>query len=867
MVRNARMRGSIALLWLLMISLASTESAADIQADFFTGRVDATSTGSGFRNWTSSDLGLVVSRRDQPISAGTSSWFEHDPGTALVNTKGVAATGFTVGVNVTEIAVYVGIDGKLNIGTVFNGGAISWVSADPPAGKTLTGHIVAVTNVSGGSRFLNVGATTTDSKLYRFVLLLSLGSGAWTDSSAGLSWLPDNPLAATVNASQTIVSIFASHSPNTESLGMLRWNGATWSTLNLGRPANKRACRSIATAQGQISSISGSYKVLVACAPHNLVGEVYIATATSESSNVFTWATFATPGSIAYQSLAAVYHSISNVTFSFVIDVYASAVLQNRLHKGVQGSSNFSISDLGTVPDGVSVIGGMAAVPFGLKSRVFYVGSVNGRRYLYERHGGVVAPNPQNYRALGENSATGLSYDGFLAEGKVSVFGGTMAASVISRPTDGFPTIKFLYSPSDGKALSAAQDITHTVGPTTYEYVVDPTVVVTDQRTMYSVQLGVKTGPVCSATPAKASVYLVSTSGATFPVFSTPIELEAIDNTPPEVSTPIDHPYADIEHRVGGTDRVHVAWWALKDPPGANAGIRYTEFIEGSSGPTAVVTLPSTPGGPPRVTASDGGRVIVYYPLGAPTGNVRVCEINSARNGCEFGWQIVERPSPPDDLFYSSPGSGADIGPGVSGSNIHIRTVYPASMTISEAGDRLYYCFHQTENNGAGADNDTREEVDAYCTSGTRDPVAGWQWSNPRVAIAGVTLDNKDQFAPEVIVTREGANYGSTEEAVIVTYYDRTDDPGNYLYKVKKAVSTDRGITFQPPRVQFDGLTSDAEFLPRHCRHPNVRFIGDYSGAEGDVIHGHSLSAVVKMTGTIGTMIKTNFTSLGNWDR
>jgi len=188
-------------------------------------------------------------------------------------------------------------------------------------------------------------------------------------------------------------------------------------------------------------------------------------------------------------------------------------------------------------------------------------------------------------------------------------------------------------------------------------------------------------------------------------------------------------------------------------------------------------------------------------------------------------------------------------------------------MAISESGDHIYYCFHQQETNGEfSGDADSRQEVDAYCAVGTRDAVNGWTWTSPRVALGGIN-DDRDQFAPEVMVTREGGTYTANEEVVAVTWYDRSDDPNNLLYKVKKSVSTDKGVTFQVARSQFVPFaSSDPDLLPRHCRAPDVRFIGDYSGAEGDPIHGHSLSVIVPSQMTIGTTVMSNFVSLGDWE-
>jgi len=202
----------------------------------------------------------------------------------------------------------------------------------------------------------------------------------------------------------------------------------------------------------------------------------------------------------------------------------------------------------------------------------------------------------------------------------------------------------------------------------------------------------------------------------------------------------------------------------------------------------------------------------------------------------------------------------------VSGSNIYMRAADPVSMAISESGDTLYYCFTKNETNGDGPDSDTREETDAFCTIGTRSSSTGlYSWNTNPAAIAGVTNDNKDQFAPEVVLTQEQGTYTAGRETAIVTYYDRADDPANYLYKVKKTVSIDRATTFYPPIAMFGGAVSDPDKLPRHCQDANVRFIGDYAGSEGYSVHAQSISVLVPNPAVTGTSMLSNFNSLGSW--
>lgn len=846
---------------ILAVGVALVFSVMDVQAvsaEIAVGRIDTTPQGTGFRTWAANGSGFVISRIDRAASDGTSSWISHGAGGAAVQSEGVAATAFQIGSDKYEQVAYVGTNGVVYLGTVINAGPITWVGIPAPIGKTLTGNIAATSFVHTGIRYLAIGATTTDNQLYRNVRDVLAASGTWANASGGLLWLTDTPLAATTSTSGLVASIFASHSTGSESLGMTRWTSSGWATTNLGRPAGKRVCRSIAAAQGALSALSGSYRVLVACSPHNIVGELYIALATSDTSTSFSWTTYATPSSTWYQSLAAVFHLTNFLNANAVIDVYASAVLTNRLHKGGQTLSSFTITDIGSAPDGGSISGGLAAVPFGTKSRLFYIGGMNDRQYLYERFGGSTSFDPQNYRAFGDENPDGFFLNNFYAEGSGSIWHGTTAFSVIRRPGTGgssdWPRIHFIYSPDESDLVNPPQEITNVVNGVTLNFVSDPTAAVTDQRTMYSMQIGVQMDFCTSSeTIDRATVYAVSTTPSTFPTFSSPIVFESIAGS--FVSTPIDHPYMDTERRSALPDILHAAWWVRT---GATEGIRYSALAEGSTTPT-VVQLQAGGGSAPRVTASNSGRVIVYY--GFTTGNVLMCEVNAARTACQApGWQVL-----PAALNFSTP---SGTGPGVGGSSIHMRAIFPISMAVSETGDFLYYCYHRNETNGDSAtDSDNREETDAFCTTASRDPSGLWVWDQTPVAIAGVTQDNKDQFIPEVVLTQEHVNYVPGLETAIVTFYDRTDDPGNYLYKIKKTISADRVITFFPPRAQFGGVPSDPEFLPRHCRDSNIRFIGDYSGFEGDVSHAQSFGITVPNQGTIGTQFRSNFNALGRWDR
>lgn len=812
-------------------------------------RIDTTRTATGARVWLTNSAGSVVSRYDVPISAGTTIWVTHGAGTASARAEGLASTYYVSGSRYENV-FYVGTDGKLNRGVVVDGGAITWTSFNPPTGKTLSGNIAAGTFVASSTRYLVVAATTTDSKLYRLVMQTS-GSGAtWTDSSGGLTWISSDRLAVT--SDDTILSIFGAQNTGSERLGLVRWTGSTWTTVNLSAPPGKRVCDSISAAQGQLNSTD--FRLVVACTPQTSVGEFYVATAPSASSTTFTWSTVAIPDGHTPVGVGAALRVTDLFSGTQVVDTYVFMAGDTRIRRLVISPSQ-GFADLGLAPEiDIYSPGVVAFGPTGTVSKVYFLGIPNNListgHLLYERTTALIADtNVQHYRAQGREQPNGLTWTNLYAEAKSSMWHGTTAVNMLSRPGTGqpgdWPRTYFTSSGDEGLTFVSPQLITNSVGSTVYPYVSDPTAVVTDQRLMYAVQVGVLRST-CSGAVSRASVYAVSTSNGTS--FSSPIEFEAINGGP---TTPIDHPYADIEHKPGAPDVIHVAWWVV----GAGT-IHYAALTEGSTSVSWVnLGVPSGSGGPPRVTANDAGRVIVYYGQG---NQVYLCELKSDRSGCNSpGWQIV-----PAGFGYSNPFGG----PGVSGSSVYMRAEYPISMSLSDVSDTLFYCFSQTEPTMREnpSDNDTREEMDSGCTTAVRDGTGNWVFNTTPVWLEA-SDDDHDQFAPEVVVTSEDDALVTNKQTAIITWYSRTDDPGNYYYKIKKTVSTNELGSVQPAIALISGEQSDPEYLPRHCADANVRFIGDYSASEGDILHARPVAVSVPSPGTIGTTLFTNFGALGRW--
>lgn len=286
---------------------------------------------------------------------------------------------------------------------------------------------------------------------------------------------------------------------------------------------------------------------------------------------------------------------------------------------------------------------------------------------------------------------------------------------------------------------------------------------------------------------------------------------------------------------------LHMAW-ANRD----TGHIEYAYYVEGNAQPSAIQNLNAAGGpfGPPRVAVNDLGDVYVYTASGTA---VEVCKLNASRTACDGGWEAVSGVGPSFD-FTDVP---------IPGTSDVIRTAVGYSMAASPTTSGVVLlCYQYAESGGT---------KDIGCSRGQFiESTQDWTWS-PIVGV-GPQNDGRDQFMPEVSVTSPTFTWiGSVSDdgEVYVSWYDRYLDPSNRTYRVRASRSLDAGSSWSSPRP-LDSTDSDPENLPLHCKHPGLRFIGDYAAVRASTLHTHALYVTTPGQST-GTDIGATLRSLGSW--
>jgi hypothetical protein len=702
---------------------------------------------------------------------------------------------------------------------------------------------------TGGGDWVTHGNGGSPAQLFRWVRVASGGTATFA-SAGGLSWVGQYGVTISRNPSETIISAFSDHNLADRSVGMMRWSPTTgWFTQNLGHPAGL-TCGSLAAIEGNFSQVVAGYRLTVACqTAGNTIGFV---SASSESSTLFSWSTNTLPGPIS--GFPAIGGTVRPGNFmSLVHEFFVMTTGMNLVRIGV-GQSSTTVANAGVLRDIDGFDGGFTVAPRSGSARVIYMGRMTGATRMFERRGVTTTNNPSDYRWLG--SPDNIQFwpaPQQAAEGKVSAFRGTEAMSVMNRPGTGgstdYPSVFLMFTPNQNQIIdfNKSRLVTKDIpipgaGTVHHNYVGDPTVVMTDGKKAFSVQLGqVMAGCVPNSTITRSTVYMVSTTDGI--THSAPVVIETKSGSP-SLGPFIDHPWADIEHRANDTfdnDIIHITWWDF-----AADQIRYVQFFE-NGGLGTVRTLRNGGGGPPRLTATDSGRVVVYY--GRPGGQVEMCELNPDRTACTTppgssnGWTQV-------GPYYYHHNVPVTLSPGS-----YIRSWYPISMALSERDSTLlHYCFEVIETDGS--------DGDVKCGRVGRATDGSWTVQSG-VIVNAVPDDDKDQFLPEVAITGEDDLFAN-QDTVFAAWYDRAHDPANYRFRTMRAASFDAGATFTPPTA-WSLLDSDPAFLPRHCRDPGTRFAGDYAAVEGDDLHKNFPTVVVAPGGSIVTWTFSFAMGLGAW--
>lgn len=802
------------------------------------------------RIWARNLSGEALSAYDLDGN-GRMTWTNHGKADAsLVHTYGLAATSFKdAALNNYEYVYYVGTaSGDLYEGRILNNGAISWANYPEPA--VLTGHLAAATFTYGGYRYVAVVATAAGSTLYRFVRNITLGINGWVNSSGTLSWPNDVPIAATVNPGGTIASFFATHTQaGSKQLGMLRWTGSSWITQDLDAPSGKQVCDSISAAQGLLSS--GVFRLDVACTSTDAASNLYVAQANSEITTTFTWNTRSLASAPSISAGNVVASTLREEGANFALDhmVLASG---GHLHRVTDLSGGFSSTvDLGDLEDVEPEVpvGGLTAVPDAADfTRTFFIAEQGSLDLLYER-AGTSGNTPGLYRAPGTNDDDNVVFSGGQrAEGMLAEWSGTILVSMINRPGTGgsgdWPSIQSARSTSDGDTFGSSFTHSKVVGSQTYNYVTDPTAGMTDGNRGYTVMLGWQLSTCTpTATTTRSAVFLDYTDNGS--TYSMPLLVrEQTSGTP--VSATIDHPFSALQHVGGGADRLHMAWWNI-----VLGTIEYAYFDDGGSvSSIRTIRTAGTGAFAPRITANDMGEVYVYFNQSGGS-SMLICKLNATLDGCLGGWTTL-----PSQLNVSTTDTF------VGGNVVKIRTGIGYSMAASQTETgTVYYCFQQLETDGDGADADSFEEKDVYCSLGLVDGSGVWTWDTTPLRINITANDDRDQFNPEVHVGTEDDQNGD-DGMVFISYYDRTLSSTNTTYRPFISHSSDRLAT-RPGVSDVAGVDSDPANLPRHCKDANVRFIGDYSATAFSRLHTHSLYVTVPSGGGISTDTRQSYRSMG----
>ena len=831
----------------LMVVLVLARTAHAYNYGIEAGKIVTTrasaSDASIYRVWAS-DEGNVVSRYDTPLPTGGSKWTNHGNGGGAVPLYGVTATWYISGGSIYEHVFYVS-GFTLYMGTSIDRGPISWSAWATPTSPitAFLGHLAVTTVFSGGQRyFIVVGVY--GGALWRWVRQTSGGTATWTYVGV-LNWGGQYGVVATTDATETHTVFFTDHNPGTSSVGLMRWDPATGYTIqDIGHPVGQ-SCAPVAAIQGPFSTILAlGYRLTLACTNSN--GTFHLASAPSETSSAFTWTSYNLGTPSAFPNVAGAVRP--STTPNYLVHEFFYATGANVLTKVDLGTTTASVTDIGATKDIDVFSGGIAVAPRTGASRVFYLAGLTNATRLFERLGSATN-TAADYRWLGSPSTLPFwATPSRAAEGKVAGWKGTEAMSMVNRPGSGvadWPTVYLMFTSNQNETadFSTTKPVSKDVnipgvGVTTHEYTSDPTVVMTDTKRAYSIQIGVKmTGCVSSSIITRASIYMVSTADGI--THSTP-SLIATSTINQGTSSPLDHPWSDIEHVTGGNDIIHIVWWNV-----ATNRIQYSRYTENVGlGPTFDLGSVAVTG-PPRITVSDAGRAIAYF--GDMTGNVYLCEINSSHTGCTTppgsasGWKAVTTYAKHD----------VQVGAGT-----FIEAADPISMVASESDtNALNYCVDVLESNGTN--------TDVRCGRMARDANGAWTVAASAI-VNSVANDAKDQFLPEVVLTSEDDAFASGQDTVIATWYDRANSPTNYAYQVMKAVSFDGGTSFGSPIIGYSAF-SDPEYLPRHCRKPAVRFLGDYNAAEGDILHKNVGAVLVPPGTTIGTWVFSFPMGLGSW--
>jgi len=131
----------------------------------------------------------------------------------------------------------------------------------------------------------------------------------------------------------------------------------------------------------------------------------------------------------------------------------------------------------------------------------------------------------------------------------------------------------------------------------------------------------------------------------------------------------------------------------------------------------------------------------------------------------------------------------------------------------------------------------------------------GLTWLAPARVNQDPLANGRDQWAPHMVVN-------AVTGEIIVTYYDRRNDPGNAMIETWSSTSLTGGATW------LDGLVSDAGPVlpPASLPYPPGIYVGDYLGSAADIGTGFNPYGAIWNDGRMGPVSEVFFDVVRTFD-
>lgn len=316
----------------------------------------------------------------------------------------------------------------------------------------------------------------------------------------------------------------------------------------------------------------------------------------------------------------------------------------------------------------------------------------------------------------------------------------------------------------------------------------------------------------------------------------------------------LDYPYVAVDNHPGnplapgGQGDIHVAWvMYFGGAPDVNANGNF--FDDPGDGYT-IMSSSSNPGpGPfpypafsPPVALFGGGPIMpgahqmvrpsvaVAGPPGTPAGPPSVTYVAWIDPGIG-GIMVTWNPAPGLGLPWAAPVIAVPVVPLPPFLAPGIKASSSVSVAVDDAPafPGLVYLAWSDMTNG---------DADIFFS---RSPDGGLTWSAPSRVNQDPLGNGRDQWAPHMVVNAVTAE-------IIVTYYDRRNDPGNVMMETWSSTSMTGGVTWVDGRVSDAGPVPPPPTIP----YPPGVYVGDYLGSSADVGTGMNPYGAIWNDGRFG---------------